>query len=105
MHMGAEAQARPLLTRYGLGDVLAISDPDRRFYRALGLGAGTVRQIFGLKVWARGVRALLAGHGMGRMVGDGFQMPGAFLLSRGAVTRAFRHATAADRPDWDALVR
>jgi hypothetical protein len=34
------------------------------------------------------------------MVGDGFQMPGIFLLFHGEVLRSYRHQTAADRPDY-----
>jgi len=35
-----------------------------------------------------------------RAVGDGFRMPGAFLVSSGRVVHTYRHATAADRPDY-----
>ena len=35
----------------------------------------------------------------------GFQMPGAFVLSHGEVLYAFRHRSAADRPDYLELAR
>jgi hypothetical protein len=46
---------------------------------------------------------VLAGHGIGPLVGDGFQMPGAFLIRDGRVSAAYRHRHAADRPDCGAL--
>lgn len=92
------------LARYGLGDVLRISDPDARLYEAFELKRGTLGQLFGLKVWGRGfVAGVLKGHWVGRLHGDGFRMPGAFLLREGEIVRAFRHETAADRPDYCSL--
>jgi hypothetical protein len=32
--------------------------------------------------------------------GDATQMPGVFLLHRGEILKAFKHKTAADRPDY-----
>lgn len=104
MHMGSDAEARPLLARYGLADTIAVSDPERRFYRAFALGHATAGQMLGPRVWVRGVQALLAGHGMGRPVGDPRQMPGVVVLSRGVVTRRFDYRSVADRPDWEALL-
>jgi hypothetical protein len=46
---------------------------------------------------------VLAGHRIGRVVGDGMQMPGVFLVYRGQIIRSFRHKTIADRPDYVAL--
>jgi hypothetical protein len=37
---------------------------------------------------------------VGRLAGDGFQMPGVFLIFKGEVIRSYRHHTAADRPDY-----
>ena len=79
------------------------SDPDCLTYRALELRRGTLRQLLGVRVFLRGALALLRGHGIGRLEGDGFQMPGAFLIHRGLVVRAFRHKLASDRPDYDKL--
>jgi len=83
----------------GLGDVHLVSDPDRHLYRALELGRGTFAQLFGPVVWWRGMLATMRGHFVGGFDGDGFQMPGAFVLHEGSVVKAYRHETAADRPD------
>ncbi|MDX2131351.1 MAG: peroxiredoxin-like family protein [Planctomycetota bacterium] len=85
--------------RHGLTSAAWFADPDRLLYRALELGRGSFLQLFGPRVWLAGVLAALRGHGVGRLEGDGFQMPGAFVIHRGQVVRSYRHATAGDRPD------
>jgi peroxiredoxin len=105
VHMGSEAQGARLLGRYGLGEVAHIGDPQRSLYRAFGLPRGTLGDLLGPKVWVRGFQAaILNRHGVGRLEGDGFQMPGVFLLFHGEVLRSYRHQSAADRPDYLALV-
>lgn len=101
VHQGSETEASSFLEARGLGDVPRVADPDAVVYRALGLQRGSLLQLFGPRVWWRGVRALVIGrHGLGPAVGDGFRMPGAFLVSSGRVVHTYRHATAADRPDY-----
>jgi len=94
---------RALGQQHGLTSAVWFADPDRLLYRALELGRGSFLQLFGPRVWLAGVLAALRGHGIGKLEGDGFQMPGAFVIHRGRVARAFRHATAADRPDLKEL--
>ncbi len=96
-------ELRALGARYGLNDAAWFADPDRLLYRALELNRGTFLQLFGPRVWWRGMVATMRGLGVGRLEGDGFQMPGAFVIHKGKVLRAFRHATAADRPDYEEL--
>ncbi len=82
----------------------AISDPDKRLYDAFGLGRGSFGQMFKPAVWACGVRALRKGHGVGRPVGDPWEMPGLFLLEPdGSIvwSHDFRHA--GDHPDFHAI--
>ncbi|MFN0132423.1 MAG: SelL-related redox protein [Phycisphaerales bacterium] len=99
----SSAALRAFGEQYGLASAKYLADPDRRLYRALELRRGRFLQLFGPRVWVEGVRSALRGHGVGRLVGDGFQMPGAFVIHRGSVIRAYRHETAADRPDLEAL--
>ena len=103
-HLEPPSAAEPLLRRYGLGDVATISDPSARVYESCGLERGTISQL----VWPRVVwrwlsAALVAGHGAGWTGADVRRMPGAFLLDRGRIVRAYRHRTTADRPDYVAL--
>ncbi|MEM8680756.1 MAG: SelL-related redox protein, partial [Planctomycetota bacterium] len=85
---------------YDLGDAVHFSDPSGSLYRAFGLQRGSLPQLLGPTVWWRGFQAFVRGHGVGCLTGDGFQMPGVFLLERGKITRSFKHKTAADRPDY-----
>jgi peroxiredoxin len=101
VHMGSEKHAQSFFRKYGLEDVARVSDPGRAIYRAFGLPRGSFLKLFGPKVLVRGFQAgVLAGHGLGRLVGDGFQMPGVFVLFHGIVLRSYRHQSAADRPDY-----
>ncbi len=104
VHMGDPQAAVAALAKYGLSDLGTIADPERTLYAAFNLRRGSLRQLFGWKVWRRGfVAGILRRHGVGPLAGDGFQMPGAFLIENGRVLRAFVHQTAADRPDYPAL--
>jgi len=102
-HQGSEEGIRPLFARHGIERVDRIADPGKRLYMALDVPRGSFRQLFGPAVWAGGWRALLAGHGIGPLVGDGFQMHGAFILRDGRVMAARRCQTAAERPDYAAF--
>ncbi len=104
VHMGTDAQASGFFAKYNLADVPRISDPDRQLYRAFQLRRGKLAELFGPRVWIRGfVAGVMNRHGVGAMVGDGFQMPGAFIVHRGRIVRAFRHRDASDRPDYERL--
>lgn len=103
VHMSSQEDAERWLRGAGLDGVPHVSDPTRRLYRSFELRRGTVGELFGLRVWLRGMAATLRGHFVGRMDGDGFQMPGAFVVHRGVIVKAYRHADASDRPDYVGL--
>ncbi len=104
VHMMDEETARAFFARYNLANVARVSDPNKTFYAAFELHRGSLAQLFGPRLWLRGMIAGLIGkHLVGRLRGDGFQMPGAFLVRDGRIVRAFRHQDAADRPDYCAL--
>lgn len=101
VHMSPDAEAAEFFARYSLDDVARFSDPGRGLYRRFSLRRGDWEQLFGVAVWLRGARAIVAdGHGLGALAGDGFQMPGAFLILNGKIVREFRHDSAAARPDY-----
>ncbi len=103
--MGREQQAEKALKNHGLSDVPRIWDPKLALYRAFGIKKGGAMQLFGPKVWWRGVQAgIFGGHGLGAPEGDITQMPGIFLVFHGEILESFRHQSAADRPDYLALV-
>lgn len=100
-HMGEPELGRDFFDKYGLSDLHQISDPGRGLYKAFGLRRGNLWMLFGPKVWWRGFEAgILNRHGVGRLMGDGFQMPGLFVIFHGQVLRSYRHQSAADRPDY-----
>jgi hypothetical protein len=101
VHMGDSMAVKKQMKRYGLRDVDRISDPDQTLYRAFGLNRGRLKQLLGPKVLWRGFRAgVLDGHGVGFPSADSYQMPGLFLIVDSVIAGRFRHATAADRPDY-----
>lgn len=101
VHMGPDDD--PVFNDYQVADVPRFSDPAGRIYAALKLQQGTLRQLLGWRTWWLGLKAWLAGHRVGKLVGNGFQMPGVFLLHHRQVIRSYRHQTAADRPDYSSL--
>lgn len=101
VHMASDQEAGELFSQFGLGEVIRIGDPDRKFYRAFGLEEGSWRQILGFKVWIRGFQvAILRGLGWGKPHGSVRQLPGVFLIHRGRIVLDFRHETSADRADY-----
>jgi hypothetical protein len=106
VHMSEPLAATLRFSDYGLDDVHRFRDPDCVMYRAFGLRRGRFAQLLGAGVWWRGmVAGLWRGHGIGRLEGDGFRMPGVFLLHRGRILAEYRAMTAADRPRYVELVR
>lgn len=101
VHMLKPGEEKPYL-----GDhqgVSSIADPKCELYRAFGLGNGGVLELFGPRVWWLGMRALVQGCGVGRLAGNGLQMPGAFVFHKGEIIAAQRARTAADLPDLPLL--
>lgn len=106
MHMAPNETAERYFSRYGLTGVKHISDPDCEYYSLFGLTKGTFTQLFGLQSWIRGFSAgVVAGHGVGTQLGDGFQMPGVFVIHEGKVLNSFIHKLASDRPDYLDMVK
>ena len=105
VHMSPPLAATQLFGKYGLDSIHRFSDPNCALYRAFDLPRGNFRQLFGLRVWLRFATAAIAGgHGIGLKSGDGFRMPGAFLLIRGKVVRRFVASSAGDRPDYEKIL-
>jgi hypothetical protein len=84
-------------------DISRFSDPDCRLYREFGLKRGTAKQLFGPAVWWPGFKAILRGHGIGKLDGDGCQLGGTFLIRDGQIVAAYRCHTSADHADYLAL--
>ena len=105
VHMSDEKTADEYFTRYDIVQPEYVSDPQCVYYAIFGLGKGKFSQLFGLQVMIRGFESsTLKGHGIGPFIGDGFQMPGVFLVQNGVIREQFILKLASDRPDYDHLV-
>lgn len=108
VHLGREDDRRSIevFRKYRVDDLPRISDPTSRMYRQFGLDLGGFAQLFGLRVWLRGLRfGLVNGHGIGAIRGNSFQMPGVYLYHCGIILGGFRHQRVSDQLDYIALAR
>jgi len=96
-----EDTAHEQLKKFGLADLPTLSDPEKLLYKKFQLKHGSLLQLFGLKVWFRGIaKGLFGGLGIGTAMGDPYQMPGVFLIYKNVVVKQFIHHSAADRPAY-----
>jgi peroxiredoxin len=109
VHMAPDnITAEQFFKKYKLTPVDHICDPQKVHYAAFGLGRGTPQQLFGLMNWIRGFQAaVIEGHGFAyhnEEIGDGFQMPGVFVLHQGMIKNSFVHQAAWDRPNYEEML-
>jgi len=105
VHMADYDVADEYFDKYNLSGAEHVMDPDCRYYAGFGIVKGTVNQLFGLTSLMKGFSySFKKGYGWGRIVGDGFQMPGVFLVHHGKVKERFIYKTVSDQPDYDKLV-
>lgn len=103
VHMSEDEAARKRFAQYGLSDLARVSDPNQQLYRAFELGRGSFLQLIGPRVWFQGLRAIFKGNTIGKLQGDGFQMPGVFIVHKGHIVQQFKHSTAGDRPGYESM--
>ena len=104
VHMSDYETAERYFTRYNLEGVDHISDPDCQFYATFGLVKGNFRQLFGLSSWIRGFQAgVVEGHGIGKQMGDEFQMPGVFIIKNRSIKEHYIHKLSSDKPNYEKL--
>ncbi|WP_017733968.1 SelL-related redox protein [Nafulsella turpanensis] len=103
VHLAEEEQARRYFEKAGLQNEHRISDPNGIMYNAFKLDRADFTQVFGWQSWFRRIGATVKGHGSGLVVGDGFRMPGVFLINEGEIIKSYRHANSSDRPDYISL--
>ena len=104
VHMTDYATAKPYFEKYNFKDAIQISDLDCKYYADFGLVKKGGKQLLGLSSFVRGFQStVLQGHGLWAALGDGFQMPGVFLIQDSEVKSSFIHQEPSDRPNYDAL--
>jgi hypothetical protein len=105
VHGASSIEASPWFTKYGLNDVMTVSDPERAHYKAFGLNQVSVTSLVSPISWARGAVCALS-HGFGGQTFDMMkQLPGVFLVQQERILAEYRHRSPCDRPDYVALVR
>ena len=106
VHMGNEEQAQKFFAKFDLNDEHRVSDPEQKLYKTFSLQRGRLSQLFGLKFWKREMRdKIMLTHGIGKVVGDSFQLPGVFLIQHSEVLKAFRHDSVADQVDYVGMAK
>lgn len=78
---------------------MLLADPERRLYRAFGLGRGRLHEIWSLRTLVAYWRLLRRGKRPSRPTQDTRQLGGDFVIDRaGRLAAAFTPRTPADRP-------
>ncbi len=105
VHGATAIEAAPWFTKYGLDDVMSISDPSLEHYAAFALGRTGPAALVDPAVWVRGAVCALS-HGFGSQTSALMrQLPGVFVVQRNRVLSEYRHRSPSDRPDYLSLVR
>lgn len=106
VHMADKIEAESFFNNYDLKNAVHIADPLCKLYGLFGLVKGSFNQLFGLKTWIRGAEIMTVKQQMPGLlrIGDGFQMPGIFLLKDGEVISSFIHNSVADKPNYESFV-
>ena len=105
VHMAKLSEATSYFDECNLNDIDHVSDPDCVYYESFGLIKAQFGQLYGLQVWLRSAELALKDLGALRQkrIGDGFQMPGVFLISKGKILEKYINSRVSDRPDYLAL--
>jgi len=101
VHQSSAQEANQWLEKV-LPGVARVSDEPRILYRAVGLRRGDFLELLGPGAWAGGVKAMR--HGVGRLQGDGFQMPGVLVVRHGKVIYRQDFAHVGQCVNWQAVL-
>lgn len=107
VHLGPPELAKVYFEYYGLNDVERVSDPEAAVYRHPVFALSRMNPLWHLVnpvVWAGWLKGAIFKHGIGKIEGDGHQMPGIFFLRGAKIVRRFVYRTIADEPDYLKLV-
>ncbi len=107
VHLGPPELAKVYFEYYGLSDVERVNDPEAAVYRLSVFALGRKNpflQAMNPLVWVGWLKGAIFKHGIGKIEGDGYQMPGIFFLKGARIVRGFKYRTIADEPDYLKLV-
>lgn len=106
VHMADYATAESFFKQFNLKTPIHVSDIECKFYADFGLAKGRFNQLFGLKSLVRGIEISTKGiFPTLKEIGDGYQMPGIFIVKDGKVLQSYIHNHAADKPDYQSLIQ
>lgn len=101
VHMSSPENADQILSDYGLENVVRISDPQKELYNTFQLQRAGLVKVLGPHVWYKAAVARFKHKSAwGKMAGDPYQMPGAFLVYQGKIINQFTHQQPYDLPDY-----
>lgn len=102
VNMQDEIKCEQELEKYELEGIEFIADQESLLYKAFRLKRGTIKQLFGFKVLSRGIYIrLVNAFKTTRPEGaDIFQMPGVFVIYKGAIVNQFIYESVADKPSY-----
>jgi hypothetical protein len=107
VHLGPAELAKVYFEYYEIGAVERVCDPEAAVYRLPVFALGRknpLGQALNPVVWVGWIKGTIFRHGIGKIEGDGHQMPGVFFLRGAKVVRGFRAKTIADEPNYLKLV-
>jgi thiol-disulfide isomerase/thioredoxin len=107
VHLGPPDLAKVYFEYYGLSDVERVNDPEAAVYRLPVFALGRKNpflQAMNPVVWMGWLKGAIFKHGIGKIEGDGHQMPGIFFLKGAKIVRHFKYRTIADEPDYLKLI-
>ncbi len=106
VHMTENDIAEMYFSKFELKGCQHISDPGCNYYEQFGLVKGNFNQLFGLQNMIRGFDVTMRGTFISlKQIGDGFQMPGVFMINNGQIVDSFIHKYASDKPDYERIVK
>ena len=107
VHLGPPDLAKVYFDYYGLSEVDRVNDPQATVYQHPLFALRRTNPLWHLVnpiVWAGWLKGALFQHGIGRIQGDGHQMPGIFFLRGPKIVRRFIYRTIADEPNYLKLI-
>ena len=105
VHPESPDAARPWFDKFGLTDVLQVSDPSLKLYVAFGLGNMRMLALLSPSTIVHGASSALS-YGFGyQPPGLLRQLGGVFVVHRDELLASFRHHSSDDRPDYLDLIR
>ena len=102
VNMANEKKCLQELSKFDLGDVEYIGDSESLLYKAFKLKRGSFSQLYGFRVFVKGLYLWVT---RGAFIpssesADVYQMPGIFLIYKGAVVKQFIHQSVTDNPPY-----